>query len=184
VGTDEDWRPDHAQFPPAVVGKNYTGWPGERWLDIRRIDLLAPVMRARLDLCRAKGFDAVEPDNVDGYQADSGFPLTEQDELTYARWLATEAHARGLSIGLKNSPDLVSALLPDFDWALTESCFDQGWCAEMSPFVQAGKAVFATEYTESGITLDQFCPQARALRFSAILKHLKLDSWREACPAP
>jgi hypothetical protein len=34
------------------------------------------------------------------------------------------------------------------------------------------------------MTLEQFCPQARALRFSAILKHLRLDSWRAACPSP
>jgi hypothetical protein len=184
AGSYEDWQSDRDQFPAAVLGKDYAGWPGERWLDIRRIDLLAPVMRARLDLCRAKGFDAVEPDNVDGYQADTGFPLTKQDQLAYNRWFAAEAHTRGLAVGLKNSPDLVTALLPDFDWALTEDCFAQGWCDQMAPFIQAGKAVFAAEYTDSGMTLEQFCPQARALRFSAILKHLRLDSWRAACPPP
>ncbi len=70
--------------------------------------LLAPLMRARLDLCQAKGFDAVEPDNIDGYQVDggTGFPLTAGDQLRYNRWIAAEAHCRGLSIGLKNDSDM------------------------------------------------------------------------------
>ena len=33
-----------------------------------------------------------------------GFPLTYQDQLQYALWLADEAHKRGLAIGVKNAP--------------------------------------------------------------------------------
>jgi hypothetical protein len=182
VGSWEDWRPDKEQFPAAVIGKDYEGWPGEKWLDIRQIDLLAPIMRARLDACQAKGFDGVEPDNIDSYTNDTGFPLTYQDQLNYNIWLAEEAHARGLSIGLKNDDEQVRDLLPYFDWALTEDCFDQGWCEEMIPFIAAGKPIFAAEYTDTGMTLDQFCPQAWAMNISAILKNRDLDAWREACP--
>jgi hypothetical protein len=181
VGSWEEWRPDADQFPPAVLGNDYEGWPGEKWLDIRQIDQLAPIMRARLDACRAKGFDGIEPDNIEGYANATGFPLTAQDQLTYNIWLADEAHARGLSIGLKNDPDQVAELLPYFDWALTEDCFDQGWCDQLTPFVTAGKAVFAAEYTDTGMTTGQFCPQANALNFNGILKHRELDAWRQAC---
>jgi hypothetical protein len=181
VGSWENWRPDANQFPPEVLGNWYAGWPGERWLDIRRIDLLGPIMQARFDQCQAKGFDAIEPDNIDGYTNDTGFPLTYQDQLTYNLWLAAEAHARGLSIGLKNDADQVADLLPYFDWALTEDCFDQGWCEQVTPFVAAGKAVFAAEYTDTGMTLAQFCPQANAMNFNGILKHRDLDAYREAC---
>ena len=45
-------------------------------MDIRQIDILGPIMQARLDLCKQKGFDAVEPDNVDAYQNKPGFPMT------------------------------------------------------------------------------------------------------------
>ncbi len=183
VGSWEDWRPDADQFPDEVLGDDYEGWPGEKWLDIRQIDLLAPIMRARLDQCQAKGFDGVEPDNIDGYTNDTGFPLLSyQDQLTYNIWLAQEAHARGLSIGTKNDGDQTADLLPYFDWALTEDCFADEWCDDVTPFIAAGKAVFAAEYTDTGITLDDFCPQAQALGFSAILKHRDLDSWRRACP--
>ncbi len=182
AGSWEEWRPDADDFPDEVLGNDYDGWPGERWLDIRRIDLLAPIMRARLDLCREKGFVGVEPDNVDGYTNDTGFPLTYDDQLAYNRWFADEAHARGLSIGLKNDDEQVADLLDYFDWALTEDCFDQGWCAAMSPFIAAGKPVFAAEYTDTGATLDEFCPQAGALQFSAILKRRSLGAWRMGCP--
>ncbi len=182
AGSWEQWRPDAARFPADVLGKDYTGWPGERWLDIRRIDLLAPLLRARLDLCRDKGFDGVEPDNIDAYSNDTGFPLTAADQLAYNIWLAEEAHARGLSIGLKNDPGQAVDLLPYFDWALTEDCFAQGWCDLMSVFITEGKPVFAAEYTDTGIGAEDFCPQAGEFGFQAILKHRNLGAWRQACP--
>ncbi len=182
VGAWEDWRPDAGEFPRQVIGRAYSGWSGEKWLDIRHIDLLAPVMRARLDQCKEKGFDAVEPDNIDAYTNHTGFPLNGRDQLKYNRWLADEAHARGLSIGLKNDGDQAAALVPYFDWALTEDCFAEGSCEQMSPFVEASKAVFAAEYTDSGMTLEDLCTQARPLKFSAILKHRNLHAWRKACP--
>ena len=182
VGSWEDWRPDEDQFPDSVIGEDYEGWPGENWLDIRQIELLAPVMRARLDLCRDKGFDGIEPDNIDGYTNDTGFPLTYEDQIRYNLWLADEAHARGLSIGLKNDPDQVAELLPYFDWALTEDCFAEGWCEEMLPFIQMGKPVFAAEYTDTGGSIEQLCQEAEPLNFSLILKDRELGAWQEACP--
>ncbi len=185
VGSWEDWRPDADQFPPEVIGNDYEGWPGEKWLDIRRINLLAPIMRARLDLCRDKGFDGVEPDNVDSYTGDTGFPLTYQDQLAYNVWLAGEAHARGLSIGLKNDESQAADLISHFDWAMTEDCFVGAWCDEMTPFINAGKAVFAAEYTDEFTTdrfLDQVCPQAEASSLDVILKNRDLGTWRLACP--
>jgi endo-alpha-1,4-polygalactosaminidase (GH114 family) len=182
VGSWEDWRPDEDQFPASVIGDDYEDWPGENWLDIRQIELLAPVMRARLDLCRDKGFDGIEPDNIDGYTNDTGFPLTYEDQIRYNLWLADEAHARGLSIGLKNDPDQVADLLPYFDWALTEDCFAEGWCEEMVPFIQMGKPVFAAEYTDTGGSIEQLCQEAEPLNFSLILKDRELGAWRQTCP--
>jgi len=181
VGSLEDWRPDAGKFPDEVVGRDYPGWSGEKYLDIRQIDKLGPLMLARLDLCKQKGFDGVEPDNMDNYNSETGFPITYEDQLKYDRWLAVQAHARGLSIGMKNDGDQVADLVNDFDWALTEDCFYQGWCDQMKPFIQQGKAVFAAEYSDTGIRLDGFCPQAMEMGFSAILKNRDLDAFRKAC---
>ena len=73
-GSYEGGRPDSSSFPQAVLGSVLDGWPNEKWLDIRRIDLLRPIMKKRLDLCRQKGFDGVEADNVDGYSQQQRVP--------------------------------------------------------------------------------------------------------------
>ncbi len=178
AGSCEDWRPDAAQFPPEVKG-NALAAPGEEWLDIRRIDLLGPILDARMDLCRSKGFDGIELDNVDGYSNDTGFPLTADDQLQYNRYLAAAAHMRGLSVGLKNDLDQVTALLSLFDWALNEQCFQFQECNLLTPFVQAGKAVFNVEYS---LPPSAVCPQAKALDFSTLIKDVDLDARRQACP--
>jgi hypothetical protein len=177
VGSAEDFRPDHRAFPPAVLGSS-NGWPGERWLDIRRIDVLGPIMATRFDQCRQKGFDAVEPDNVDGYAHHSGFPLTAADQLAFNHHIAALAHARGLAVGLKNDLDQVSQLVSVFDFAVNEQCFRYRECALVTPFVTSGKAVFHVEYTGS---TGSFCSQTRALGLSSLLKREGLDAWRETC---
>ena len=182
AGAWEDWRPDADQFPEQIIGRKYQGWPGERWLDIRRIDLLAPLLTARLDQCAAKGFDGVEPDNLDGYDNKTGFDLTAEDQLAFNRWLADQAHARGLAVGLKNDPLQAAELEPWFDFAVAEDCFDQDWCALFAPFLAAGKPVVAIEYTDTKIELEDFCPQAAALGFDALLKHRELDAYVAYCP--
>lgn len=184
VGSYENWRNDADQFPEEVLGNDYEGWTGEKWLDIRRIDLLAPIMRARLDRCAENGFDAVEPDNIEVYTNDTGFPLTYEDQLRYARWLAEEAHARGLAIGLKNAPDQVKDLVDLYDFAITEDAFYYGWAELMYPFIEASKPVFAAEYTDLPGDFDAFCQRSRELGFSTILKHRDLNAWMRTCPKP
>lgn len=179
AGTWEPNRPDANRFPAPVLGNSFGGaFASERWLDIRRLDILAPIMAARMDLCRQKGFDAVEADNVDGFTNKTGFSLTAADQLAYNLWLAQQAHLRGLSIGLKNDSNQVTDLVGAFDWSLVESCFGQNECTKYSPFITAGKAVFVVEYT---LDQGQFCAQINALNFNGIYKNLRLDAFRLPC---
>jgi endo-alpha-1,4-polygalactosaminidase (GH114 family) len=182
VGSWENWRPDKDQFPREILGREYEGWPGEKWLDIRQIDLLAPIMLARLDKCTAKGFDGIEPDNMEIYINETGFPLTYNDQLKYALWLAEEAHKRGLAIGQKNASDQVKDLIDIFDFAITEDAFYYDWAKDMLPYIQAGKPVFAAEYTDLPGDFRKFCRQSKKLGVSTILKHRNLDAWLENCP--
>ena len=177
VGTWENWRPDAKKFPKKVLGK-HNGWPGERWLDIRQISILGPLMQARLDKCQAKGFDAVEPDNIDGYTNKTGFPLSYQDQLTYNLFIAEQAHARGLSVALKNDLDQIPDLLSFFDFALDEQCFQYRECDLLLPFIDANKAVFEVEYK---LNRSQFCADANAMNFNSMKKHLDLGAWRKPC---
>lgn len=177
TGAWEDFRPDADAFPKTMIGRG-NGWEGERWLDIRRLTELEPLMAERLDMCRDKGFDAVEPDNMDGYRNTSGFPLTAEDQLRYNRLIAKLAHDRGLAVGLKNDLDQIPQLVGDFDFAVNEQCAQYRECEKLTPFIAAGKAVFHVEY-EMGT--DRFCERSRALKLSSLQKRWDLDAWRRAC---
>lgn len=179
AGTYEDWRPDADRFlGHGIVGQPLEDWPGERYLDIRRLDVLGPILQARLDLAVKKGCDAVDPDNVQNFQEATGFALTAADQLRFNRWLAEQAHARGLSIGLKNDREQIPDLLPLFDFAVDEECFTYGECRPLLAFVQAGKAVFEIEYELSPAA---FCPQANTWGFSALIKPWDLSPQRFDC---
>lgn len=171
AGTWENWRPDSNNFPDMIKGKA-NGWPGEKWLDIRQVSLLLPIMQARVDMCKNKGFDAIEFDNVDGYKNKTGFPLSSADQANYNSLLANMAHKSGLAVGLKNDLDQIEQLLPYFDFAINEQCFQYKECDTLVPFINANKTVLQVEYK---LKPSQFCTQAKARYFSSIKKNKKLD---------
>lgn len=171
AGSWENYRPDADRFPRVTLGRRYAGYPQERWLDIRRIRLLAPILRARFDMCARKGFDAVEADNVNGWENPTGFPLTRADQLRFNRWLAREVHRRGMAVGLKNDGRQARKLARVFDFAVVEECFAYDECGQYRPFIRRGKAVFAIEYE---LAPRRFCSRARELRFAAIRKSYAL----------
>ncbi len=173
VGSWENFRPDKDQFPKSVIGKRYQGFPSERWIDIRKISVLAPPLRKRFDICKRKGFDAVEPDNINGYTNPTGFPLTASDQLRFNRWVSRQVHSRGMSVALKNDPEQAKQLVGDFDFAVVEQCFQYHECGRFSPFIKAGKAVFEAEYE---ISPNKYCKRAKALQFSSIRKSYPLTA--------
>ncbi len=177
AGSWEDWRDDAGSFAEAVKGNDLDGWAGEKWLDIRAASLRL-IMQDRLDLAATKQCDGVEPDNIDGYTNDTGFPLTAGDQLTYNNWLVTEAHNRNLSIGLKNDVDQINDLVGSFDWALNEQCYQYDECIDYQSFITNNKPVFGVEYN---LEPSAFCPQANASGYSWLKKNLNLDSWRFGC---
>ena len=178
AGTFEDWRGDAGRFPADVLGNPLPEWPGERWLDIRHLEALEPILARRIDTCAQKGFDAVDPDNLDGYSNDSGFPLTHDDQIRYNRMVADLAHERGLGVGLKNDLAQVGELAADFDFAVNEQCIEFDECNLLDPFVTSGKAVLHVEYD---VDPTEFCESAVGDGFSTIRKHVDLGAWRFAC---
>jgi hypothetical protein len=178
VGTWENWRPDAGQFPVSVQGRP-NGWPGERWLDIRQ-----PVVRRLMAhrfarQCRHKGFDALEPDNIDEYQTRSGFPITAADQLAYNKWVARQAHALGLAVLQKNDPDQAAQLESHFDGVLAEQCNQYHECSAFGPYLSAGKPVLDAEYE---LPRSSFCARDRGLGIMAARYNLALDGRRyEPC---
>jgi hypothetical protein len=183
VGTWERWRPDASQFPKSVLGRPDDGWPGERWLDIRRTAILEPIMTHRLQLCKSKNFDGVDPDNLDGYVNNTGFHLTYAQQLTYDTWVASEAHAVGLTVAEKGDNNQVADLASAYDFAVVEQCFTQGWCRQFERYTQRNALVVDVEYNVAPSRfLAKTCPSDARYRETAILKHLSLNAWIVTCP--
>ena len=136
-----------------MLGRS-NGWPGERWLDIRQLGVIEPIMTARFQMCREKGFDAVEPDNIEASSNPSGFPITAQQQLTFNEWVAEEAHSLGMAVLQKNDGEQSLALSPYFDGALSEQCNQYRECASFDPYLVAGKPVLNAEYR---LATSRFC---------------------------
>ncbi len=161
AGVYETYRTDAAKFQalsPRIWGNADQGWNGSYWLDIRRVSELAPIMQARMQACKDKGFDAIEPDEITNWSNNSGFPLTYNDQLVYNHAVASWAHNIGMSIGLKGDIEQAHDLIGDFDWTLNEECYQYSECSTvynpadgkdypgLQLFVQANKAVWIAEY--------------------------------------
>jgi len=175
AGAWENWRPDSGAFDLRLVGSNDAGWQGERYLDIRAQDALRPILARRLDLCMSKGFDAVAFDDTDAYAHRSGFPLTAKDQLVFDRWLAYQAHERGLAAGLRNTLELIPELVGNFDFAISESCFSTNSCDALSAFRKAGKNVYVIEYTNVRRKMDGYCAAASDLGVQLLFKTRSLN---------
>jgi hypothetical protein len=178
VGTLENWRSDYAKFPSSVVGPAVQGWAGENWLLVTAANqaTILPLMKKRfLDWCVAKGFDGIEPDNLDAWTNISG--VSQVDNLAYDLAIAALAHSLPLSIGLKNvasdlDPSQYATFSAAFDWALSEQCYEYQGCGAYTAagsFIPAGKAVFDVEYNVS-----PKCAQANQVHMNAQLRDLDL----------
>ena len=105
----EDYRPDASPgqvFPATALGHVYFGFPQERWVDLRQLNALKPMLRERLSRCASKGFDTVELDDIDSFGPPStiGFRLTPGDAQNFLAWAFNEIHRLGMTGLWKNSP--------------------------------------------------------------------------------
>lgn len=185
AGTAEDWRPDYDQFQAGDKGKALGDWPGEYWLDTRSANVRR-IMQARLDKAKARGCDAIDADNVDEHLQDTGFPLTHATQLDYNRFIAREAHRRGLQAGLKNDLDQLADLSPDFDFAVNEQCHVYQECERYGAFIAADKPVFNAEYKKRWHTdaaaRERLCASARAMNMRTVVYPRLLNGkYRDSC---
>jgi len=196
VGSIEDYRPDYAAFAPSALSTPNAEWPDEQWLDILRLDVPGPtgrtarqLLEARLDLCKSKGFDAVDPDMVEVYAADNVTfspaerTITADDQLTFNRWIAAAAHDRGMSVGLKSDVAQAGQLVGVFDFTVNEQCHQYDEFDLLAPFVAAGKPVLNIEYGaySNAAFTSQVCPDAARRGFFSVHKKLALGAWTQNC---
>ena len=204
AGTSENYRSDAQSqrlLAPNLnlgeVGRGDGGvWEGEKWLDVRgfadgasssaaaKAEVIRSVMASRLELAHQKGCAAVEPDNVDAWANDvsqnapAGTPkkaIPAAAQLAYNRWTAQAAHAQGLSVLLKNNLDQVAALSPAYDGALVEECLGFDECDLLTPFRDAGKAIYVVEYQNASFATAARRSTAARLHLNVVLTDVDVN---------
>jgi hypothetical protein len=133
-GTD---RPDEQDNWPRKLVLRKLGddpkWGGEYLVDIRSKRKRAKAARwvaPMIEQCAAKGFEAVEFDNLDSWTRFDGTPLAKKvpfgkrEALAFARKLSILSRAEGLAVGQKNTADVTrgQADRAGFDFAIAEEC--------------------------------------------------------------
>ncbi|KAF7557129.1 hypothetical protein G7Z17_g889 [Cylindrodendrum hubeiense] len=186
AGTYEEWRPDASQFPKADLGKAMDDWPGERWLNLKS-ETVRAIMAQRIKLAAEKGFDAIDPDNVDGYSNKNGLGLKKADSIDFIKFLSREASKYGMSIGLKNAGEIIRDVIDVVDFQVNEECVKYNEGQTFSAFIRANKAVFHIEYPRgapgsvSAKSRTSISNAKGTENFSTLLKTMDLDGWVQFC---
>jgi hypothetical protein len=152
-----------------IWGKRYgtAAFNDEFWWNISHPAVKAIIDR-RIDNCASKGFDRLEPDNIDShvYEDDNGRPVdptgfgwSEDNVIKFNKELASKAQAQGMKIFQKNGADLVSSLVDTYDGVIIEGCLANNECAEFQSYARKGKPVYAIEYTDE-LSQDEFKAKA------------------------
>ena len=195
AGSYEPWRPDSAQYPDYLKIGQDPNWPDESFLDVTDVfrpdSVLAKILVNRMRMCKTKGFDALEPDNLQNDENVSGGRITTQQQLDFNGWIADRAHENGLAVFQKNGPDKIlqsdrtgKMMVDKFDGILNEQCQEFGECGPLAEYIRRGKLALNVEYRRS-VALD--CTGFLASGVNAIKKDLGLKGaamsgyLRESC---
>jgi Glycoside-hydrolase family GH114 len=111
--------------------------------------------------------------------------------IDYVNFLAEEAHARDMSIGLKNANQIIDSVIDNMQWSVNEQCVQYIECDEFTPITDANKPVFHIEYPKGddtnnadNVTSAQkqtTCVFEGSEKFSTVIKNIDLDNWVEFC---
>ncbi|KAJ4286657.1 hypothetical protein N0V90_012909 [Kalmusia sp. IMI 367209] len=164
AGSREDWREDASKFNADDYGQGLEGWEGENWVNVKS-DNVKSIMKARIALAAQKGCTAVDPDNVDGFgDNQDGFGYDQSAYSDYVKFLASEASAQNLAIGLKNALDLIPDVVDVIQFAVNEQCHEYDECDRYKPLTDANKAVFNIEYGGDA------CSSPAGVKLSVLIK--------------
>jgi len=152
----QEWR------DKGIIGNTYgyNQFENEFWMNPD-----SPIVRSYLlellDTCKAKGFDGVDIDNMDGFLWDkyapeenkTGFNISRETQVDFINWLGQEALSRGLLYGLKNTSEMTDSVHENASWAFLESCYSErmrGYDPHCQPyfdyFTNLGKSAYLNEY--------------------------------------
>lgn len=153
-------RPDeHSNWPRGLVLERLGDdpvWGGEYLIDLSTAAKRARAagwLQPMIERCAAKGYDAVEYDNLDSWTRMDGtpregdVPFGKRQAITYSADLAARAHALGLAVAQKNTADMTRRQARrriGFDFAIAEECARYRECSRFRAVY--GNHVIAVEY--------------------------------------
>ncbi|MFI7153724.1 endo alpha-1,4 polygalactosaminidase [Nonomuraea sp. NPDC050022] len=150
-GEEDDWDSDlllRDANGKVVIDEDW----GEALLDLRtdaKRKRVAAKVNGWIDGCKAKGYQAIEPDNYDSYTRSKKL-LTASNAQAYIRLLSTHAHAQGVAIAQKNTSELAGSRVANgLDFAVAEECGTWDECGDYT--AAFGNNVIVIEYTASGL---------------------------------
>ncbi len=144
-------------------------WPDEVLLDLRtarKRATVAGITRRWFADCARRGFQAVEPDNLDSWTRSKKL-MRRSHAKAHATRLVRAAHAEGLAIAQKNTVELNGRRL-GFDFAVAEECQVHRECGRYVRMY--GRRVIEIEYTDNGRTAFRRACRARGSRISVLLR--------------
>lgn len=170
------WKTNH----PDLLLKKSSGayfedpdWPGEFFLDTttdaKRQALLA-IHQTTIDTCASKGFNAIEPDNLDTFTRSNGL-LTKANNLAFAALLSNYAHGKGLAFAQKNTGSELGSsgkTTAGFDFAIAEECQVYNECNSYTNVY--GNNVIEIEYSDNGKSAYTAACNARGASISIIYR--------------
>ncbi len=103
---------------------------------------------------------------------DAGFDMTKQDHISYNRYIAVQAHTRGLSVGLKNGPEMIYDLVAYIHFSVNEQCTARNEWEMLQLFINVKKPVFNVEYDSAHLQNPEqtsLCNAALSQQFSTLI---------------
>lgn len=157
TGAWEPYRPDSSDYPEHLKMQIDPDWPDEYFLDVTDVfrpnSVLAEILTKRFQMCKDKGFEALEPDNLQNDENVLGGKITLQQQIDFNGWVADTAHSIGLAVFQKNGPDKIllrdrtgSRMLDKFDGILNEECQQYDECLPLAEYSKIGKLALNVEY--------------------------------------
>ncbi|WP_110944698.1 endo alpha-1,4 polygalactosaminidase [Streptomyces niger] len=151
-GAEKDWDADLLLRDANGDIVYDDGW-GEALLDVRTADKrqrVAAKVGTWIDECASKGFDAVEPDNLDSFSSSDKL-LTKAQAKSFTKLLSAHAHDKGLAIAQKNTSELSGNRVANgLDFAIAEECGRWDECDQHSSAF--GDHVIVIEYAAEGLS--------------------------------
>lgn len=190
-GNDDGSTSYYAELKAAGdLGAKMQGYP-EYYLNSNAASTISIIEKMIHDQCYQKGFDGVEPDLDDSYTDNTGFTISEANEVSYLATLSKYAHSLGLAWGLKNGGDggtpttFIPNMVPYIDFAVVEEPYYLNTINYFYPTLyKAGIAMFVAEYTNdsSAAKFASYCPQASKQNTNTALFNINLNaSSRVSC---